>query len=41
MKASGMKTALVGHDAENGAATALYHSIGFSEKHTSLGFTTK
>jgi mycothiol synthase len=41
MKAHGMETAMVGHDAENVAATALYHSIGFSEKHTSLGFTSK
>ena len=41
MKAHGMETAMVGHDAENAAATALYHSIGFSEKHTSLGFTSK
>jgi ribosomal protein S18 acetylase RimI-like enzyme len=41
MKVHGMETAMVGHDAENAPATALYHSIGFIEKHTSLGFTSK
>jgi mycothiol synthase len=38
MKARGMETAKVGHDAENLAAQSLYQSIGFTQKYTSLGF---
>jgi mycothiol synthase len=41
MKAHGMETALVGHDAENLPATALYTSIGFIRKHTTLGYERK
>jgi mycothiol synthase len=41
MKAYGMETALVGHDAENLPATALYTSIGFIRKHTTLGYERK
>jgi mycothiol synthase len=41
MKAHGMETALVGHDAENLPATALYMSIGFNRKHTTLGYERK
>lgn len=38
MKASGMETAKVGHDAENLAAQGLYQSIGFTKKYHTLGY---
>lgn len=32
MRAAGMETALVGHEVENPASTALYHGLGFEDK---------
>jgi len=38
MKRLGMETVMVGHDATNLPATALYRSLGFRHKYTTLGY---
>jgi ribosomal protein S18 acetylase RimI-like enzyme len=38
MQQRGMERAIVAHNAENTAARALYHGLGFVVKHTTLGY---
>ncbi|HXY72163.1 MAG TPA: GNAT family N-acetyltransferase [Actinomycetota bacterium] len=38
MRDEGMRTATVGHDAENTPATRLYRSLGFEKRHETLGY---